>query len=184
MSSPAPKGTAWWLTPLRPGLIGLVALVVAVIVASRVLPAHSILIWASAGKQGLAASRSDLEITATIAGLIVLGAWILGSLAFAVTPAQHMLVPHAAYWKSGGRERVREMKHRYFIYLSRAIGITFWFLAAEVMVAVVSQKNGLLESPWLPVVVSALYIIGLLVFAVWVFADGFQPAEAKAAPRR
>lgn len=162
----------------------MVALVVALVVASRTLPPHSILIWASSGKEGLAASRSDLEITAVIAGFIVLGVWILASLVFAVMPAHHVLVPHAAYWKSGGRERVREMKHRYFIYLARAIGFTYWFLAAEVMVAVVSQRNGLLESPWLPVAVSALYIISLLVFAVWVFADGFQPVEVTAARRR
>jgi hypothetical protein len=157
---------------------------VALLIASRTLPLHTILIWSSSGRQGLAASRSDLQITALVAALIVLVVWLVAAALMAIIPARHVLVPHAAFWKSGGKDRVREMRHRLGVYLSRAIGFTFWFLAAEVMVAVVSQTNGLLESPWLPVVVSLLYIIALLVFAVWVFADGFQPPPVKAARRR
>ncbi|ROQ38384.1 hypothetical protein EDF46_2019 [Frondihabitans sp. PhB188] len=156
------------------------AVVVALLVASRQLPAHTILIWSSAGKKGLAASRSDLEIVVVITSLIVIGIWVVASAALAFMPARHILVPHAVYWKGGGRDRTRDMRHRFAIYVSRAIGITFWFLAAEVVAALVSQKNGLLESPWLPVIISILYIIALLVFAVWAFADGFQPPSRAA----
>lgn len=157
------------------------ALALAALIASKTLPTHTVVIWSAVGKRGLAASRSDFEIGVLIVGLVVFGIWVIAGLFLTVMPLRHVLVPHAAFWKSAGNGA--EMRHRYATYLSRAIGITYGFLAAEVVVAIVSQKNGLLEIPWLPVIVSLLYIVILLVFAVWVFADGFRPPQ-RPTPRR
>lgn len=180
-----PRGAAWWLSPLRPLLIGMAALAVAVIVASRVLPTHTIVIWAAVGQRALAVSRSDFQIVVLVVSLIVFAVWVVAGLFLTVMPLRHVLVPNAAYWKAQGHGR--EMRHRYATYLSRAIGITYWFIAVLVVVAMVSQRDGLLELPWLPVVVSLLYVVILLIFAVWVFADGFRPpprpTPQRAAPR-
>ncbi|BDZ49897.1 hypothetical protein GCM10025867_21380 [Frondihabitans sucicola] len=181
MNAQSTRGVAWWLSPLRPLLIGMAALAVATLVASKTLPVHTVVIWAAAGKRGLAASRSDFEVGVIIIGLVVFGVWVIAGLFLTVMPLRHVLVPHAVYWKAAGHGS--EMRHRYATYLSRAIGFTYWFIAVEVVVAVVSQKNGSLEVPWLPVVVSLLFIVILLVFAVWVFADGFRPPP-RPAPRK
>lgn len=180
-SQQPPRGVGWWLTPLRPLLLGMAALAVAAFVASKTLPEHTIVIWSAVGKRGLAASRSDFEIGILIIGLVVFAVWIVAGLFLTLMPTRHLLVPNAAYWKAPGR--TAEMRRRYAIYLSRAIGITYWFVAAEVVVAIVSQRNGLLEIPWFPVVVSLLFVVILLVFAVWVFADGFRPPQRQAAQR-
>lgn len=175
------RGVAWWLAPVRPLLIGLVALAVVMIVAARILPLHIVLVWAKAGRQGLAASRSDLEIIVAIVAAGVIVVWVVAGLFLSLVPLRHLLVPNAAYWKSSGHGG--EMRRRYATYLSRAIGFTYWFIAAEIVVAMVSQHNGLLETPWLPVAVSLLFVVILLVFAVWVFADGFRPPQRATAQR-
>lgn len=175
MNAQQKRGVAWWLTPLRPLVIGMAALGLVLLIAAKTLPLHTVVVWSSAGKSSLAASRSDLEIVVLISALGVFVLWIVAGLFFTVMPVRHVLVPNAAYWKSNGHGR--EMKHRYATYLSRAIGFTYWFIAAEVVVAIVSQHNTVLEIPWLPVIVSLLFIVILLVFSVWVFADGFRPPQ-------
>jgi hypothetical protein len=161
-------------------VIGMAGLALAALIASKTLPLHTIVIWASAGKANLAVSRSDFEIVVLIVGLILFAVWIVAGLFFTLVPVRHILVPNPLYWKTA--DRGREMKRRYATYLSRAIGFTYWFVAAEVLVATVSQGNSVLEVPWLPVVVSLLFVVILLVFAVWVFADGFRPPQRPARP--
>ncbi|ARC56363.1 hypothetical protein AS850_04645 [Frondihabitans sp. 762G35] len=175
------RGATWWLSPLRPVAIGVIAFAVALIVASRLLPAHTVVIWDSAGKRALDASSDDFTVGVLVAGFIVLAVWLVAGLVLTLVPARHVLVPHAAHWKSAGN--VPEMRHRFATYLGRAIGATYGFIAVEVLVAVVSQSTSALQTWWPPVVVSILFIVILLIFAVWVFSDGFRPPRQASARR-
>ncbi|GAA4670461.1 hypothetical protein GCM10025780_12350 [Frondihabitans cladoniiphilus] len=152
----------------------MVVLAIVFVVGLKTLPLHTILIWAGPHDRALAASSSDVEILVLIAGLVVLGLWLVTAGIMALVPVRHVLVPHSAYWKSGGRHP--EMRRRYAAYLGRAVGGTYVFIAAELLLGILSQKGSALETPWAPIVVSIAYIVGLLIFAVWVFTDGFRPA--------
>jgi uncharacterized membrane protein len=175
------RGATWWLSPLRPVGIGVIALAVALIIASQTLPGHTVVVWDSAGKRALDASRDDFTVGAVVAGFIVLAIWLVAGLLLTLVPARHVLVPHAAHWKRPGN--VPEMRHRFATYLGRAIGATYGFIAVEILVAVVSQSNAALQTWWPPVVVSILFIVILLIFAVWVFSDGFRPPRQAPARR-
>jgi uncharacterized membrane protein len=175
------RGVTWWLSPLRPVAIGIIAFAVALIVAAQTLPGHTVVIWDSAGKRALDASKEDFTVAVLVAGFAVLAVWLVAGLILTLMPARHVLVPHAAFWKSAGH--VPEMRHRFATYLGRAIGATYGVIAVEVVVAVASQNNAALEMWWPPVVVSVLFIVILLIFAVWVFSDGFRPPRQAAARR-
>lgn len=161
----------------------MVVFAVMLIIAANTLPDHTIVIWDATGKKALAAAREDFSIGVLISGLIVLAIYLVAAVLMAVTPRRHVLVPNAVYWKVPAR--VGEMRHRYATYLGRAIGMTYVFLAAEVTVTIVSQHNKALQVWWLPSLLSLLFVIALLIFAVWVFADGFRPPPRPATtPRR
>ncbi|RKR74690.1 hypothetical protein [Frondihabitans australicus] len=140
--------------------------------ASKALPLHTIVIWQSAGHKALAASRSDFEVGVLVTGAVVLFAYLVAAALMAVVPTRHVLVPHAAFWKAA--ENRAEMRRRYAVYLGRAFCFTYLFIAAEIVVAIVSQHNRALEVSWLPTVVSLVYVVLLLIYSVWVFADGFR----------
>lgn len=154
--------------------------------ASRALPLHTIVIWQSEGHKALAASRSDFQVGVLLAGAVVLLVYLIAAALMAIVPARHVLVPHAAYWKQPDHRG--EMRRRYAVYLGRAICFTYVFLALEIVVAIVSQKNAVLEVPWLPTIVSLGFVVLLLIYAVWVFVDGFRlprrPAAQRSAPAR
>ncbi len=156
----------------------------ALLVASRTLPVHTIVIWQSAGSKALAASRSDFEVGVLATGAVILVAYLVAAALMALVPTRHVLVPHAAYWKTPDHRA--EMRRRYAVYLGRAFCFTYVFIAVEIVVAIVSQSNRAFEVSWLPQVVSLLFVVVLLIYAVWVFADGFRvprrPAPAQRAP--
>jgi hypothetical protein len=155
------------------------------LILSRVLPLHAAVLWGEDGRRSLSASRSDLVLGSGIAVLIVLLVWIVASVIMALVPARHVLVPHAAFWKST-KPRIHEMRRRYALYFARVIALTLFFVSAELVVAIAGQKGGPLALWWVPAFVSLVYIVLLLVFAVWIFTDGFaQPAKtATQAPQR
>lgn len=144
----------------------------ALLVASKTLPLHTIVVWQGPGQKALAASRSDFEVGVLVAAAVVLVAYLVAAVLMAIVPTRHVLVPHAAYWKT--TEHRREMRRRYAVYLGRAFCFVYFFIAIEMVVAIVSQHNRALEEPWLPQAVSIAFIVLLLVYAVWVFADGFS----------
>lgn len=154
---------------------------VVLLIAARVLPVHTIVIWQSPGTRALAASRSDFEIGLLVTGGALLLVYLVVAAFLTLMPVRHVLVPHAAYWKTP--ERRGEMRHRYAQYLGRVIGSTYGFLAAEIVVAMVTQKNPSLQVWWLPSIISLVFVVILLVFAVWIFADGFRPPPAPPARR-
>ena len=158
-------------------MVALVVTGILLLIVSRVLPLHAAVLWGENGRRALSASRSDLVLGSGIAVLAILVLWVVASIVMVLVPARHVLVPHATFWKSS-KARVREMRHRYALYFSRVIALTLFFVSAELVVAIAGQQGGPLALWWVPAFVSLVYVVLLLVFAVWIFTDGFaQPAQ-------
>jgi hypothetical protein len=174
------------LRPAVPVAVALAGVLVGLAVASRLLPRRVVLVHLSeTGGAAFAASRSDLILLGLLLVVGIVLVWLVAAFFLAVTPARHLLVPHAAFWKRPAN-RV-EMRRRYARYLAVATSASLWFVAALFVLATVSQE-GPLAVWWLPAVISAAYVLFVLVGLVWVFTAGFTPTsstvtEAKAPAR-
>lgn len=163
------------LRPAVPVAVALVGVLVVLAVASRVLPRRVVLVHLSeTGGAAFAASRSDLGLLGLLLVVGIVLVWLVAAFFLAVTPARHLLVPHATFWKRPAN-RV-EMRRRYARYLAVATSASLWFVAVLFVLATVSQE-GPLAVWWLPAVISAAFVLFVLVGLVWVFTSGFTPSS-------
>ena len=169
------------LRPAVPVAVALVGVLVTLAVASRVLPGRVVMVHLSeTGGSAFAASRDDLVLLGAVLVVGIVVTWSVSSLFLAVTPARHVLVPRAAFWKNPANRA--EMRRRYQRYLAVATSASLWFVAALFVLALVSQ-GGPLAAWWLPAAVSAAFVLFVLGGLIWVFTVGFTPTPAGVAVR-
>ncbi|WP_423923287.1 hypothetical protein ACPEEZ_04630 [Frigoribacterium sp. 2-23] len=162
--------------PAVPMGIGTAAALVTLAVASRVLPGHVVLVHLEeTGGSALAASRDDVTLLGLIVVVLLVGGYLVSAAALAWTPARHVLVPHARYWKTPAHRR--GMRRRYATYLAVGVGGAQWFVAALFVLGMVSQ-SGALAVWWPPAALSVLFVLAILVGVIWVFTVGFTPPGA------
>ena len=141
--------------------MGLLAVLVALLVARSTLPRRVVLVQlAESGGSGLAASRSDLLL---VAGLVVVGlaiAWVVAAAAVLLTPARHLLVPHAAHWKAPSRRPV--LRARLLHHVSLGVAVVWWSLALQLVATVLAQRGGALAAWWIPAAISAVTVLVLI----------------------
>jgi hypothetical protein len=164
------------LRPAVPVAVALAGVLVALAVSSRLLPRRVVLVHLSdTGGAAFAASRGDLGLLGLLLVVGIVLVWLVAAFFLAVTPARHLLVPHAAFWKQPAHRP--EMRRRYARYLAVATSASLWFVAALFVLAIVSQE-GPLAVWWLPAVISTAYVLFVLVGLVWVFTAGFTPSSS------
>ena len=161
------------LRPAVPMAIGTAAALVALAVASRALPGHVVMIHLQeTGGSAFAASRDDITLLGLVVVVLLVGGYLVAATVLGLTPARHVLVPHADYWKTPSRRRA--MRRRFQTYLAVGVGATQWFVAALVVLAMVSQ-SGPLTLWWIPAAVSVVFVLAMLIGLIWVFTSGFTP---------
>ena len=100
-------------------------------VASRLLPRRVVLVHLSeTGGTAFAASRSDLGLLGLLLVVGIVLVWLVAAAFLAVTPARHLLVPHAAFWKQPANRA--EIRRTEFDALSVANAISARGLAGDV----------------------------------------------------
>ncbi|KPG87219.1 hypothetical protein AEQ27_02735, partial [Frigoribacterium sp. RIT-PI-h] len=167
--------------PAVPVAVALVGVVVALAVASRVLPGRVVMVHLSeTGGSAFAASRSDLVLLGAVLVVGIVVTWLVSALFLAVTPVRHVLVPHASFWKKPPSRA--EMRRRYARSLAVATSASLWFVAAVFVLAMVSQ-GGPLAAGWLPAAVWAAFVLFVLGGLIWVFTAGFTPTPTGVAAR-
>jgi len=167
------------LRPALPVAVALAGVLAALAVASRLLPRRVVLVHLSeTGGTAFAASRSDLGLLGLLLVVGIVLVWLVAAAFLAVTPARHLLVPHAAFWKQPANRA--EMRRRYARYLAVATSASLWFVAVLFVLAIVSQE-GPLAVWWLPAVISTAYVLFVLVGLVWVPTAGFTPTSSAGA---
>lgn len=154
--------------------MGLLAALVALLVARFALPGRVVLVHlADTGGSALAASRSDLLL---VAGLVVAGlavAWLVAAVLVLLTPARHLLVPHAEHWKAPGRRPV--LRARLLHHVSLGVAVTWWSLALQLVAAVVAQRGGPLSAWWIPAALSAVTVLVLVGGGLFLLLTAWTP---------
>lgn len=166
--------------------LALAAAALVLVTASQLLPDRVVVVHLRDGATGLAASRSDLVLTASslVVGLVL--AWLLTAASLAWTPVRHLLVPHPEHWKAAPHRR--ELRLRLARWAARALAAAVWFVTALVVLAIAGQGDGPLSAWWLPLLVSGVYLVVVLGGFAWAFGIGFRvdgsthPATSAARP--
>ena len=167
-----------WIRPAAPVGVAVMGLAVVVAVAATWLPLRVVVIRTTDGAGAAFASRSDLLLVAVAVAVVILIAYLVSAAALAWTPARHLLVPRASYWKHETRRR--ELRRRLASYLARGTAAGLWFVAALIVVALVGQSGGPGATWWIPLAVSLVYVVGMLVWLSWVLTGGFAPPRRSA----
>jgi len=167
-----------WIRPAAPVGVAVMGLAVVVAVAATWLPLRVVVIRTTDGAGAAFASRSDLLLVAVAVAVVILIAYLVSAAALAWTPARHLLVPRASYWKHETRRR--ELRRRLASHLARGTAAGLWFVAALIVVAFVGQFGGAVATWWIPLAVSVVYVVGMLVWLTWVLTGGFAPPRRSA----
>lgn len=159
--------------------MGLLAVLVALLVARAALPRRVVLVQlADSGGSALAASRSDLLL---VAGLVVVGlaiAWLVASVAVLLTPARHLLVPHAEHWKAPSRRPV--LRARLLRHVSLGVAVVWWSLALQLVATVLAQRGGPLAAWWIPAAISTVTVLVLVVGGLVLLLTAWSPTARSA----
>ena len=175
------------LRPARPAGVGLVAVLVALLLARATLPERVVLVHlADTGGSALAASRADLLL---LAGVLVVGlvvTWLVAAAAVLVVPVRHVPVPHGEHWKAPAHRR--ELRDRLLHHVSLGVGVVWWSLALQLVAAVLGQGDGPLAAWWIPAVISLatvlVLVVGGLVLLLTAWRPGASPRPARASSPR
>jgi hypothetical protein len=167
-----------WIRPAAPVGAAVAGLAATAVIASWWLPARVTIVRSPDGGGAAFASRDDLLLVSTAVAVVLVVAYLVSAAALAWTPARHLLVPRAAYWKHPTRRR--ELRRRLAVHLARGTAAALWFVAALILVALVGQRGGPVGSWWIPLGVSIIYVVGMLVWLTWVLTAGFAPLPGSA----
>ena len=175
------------LRPARPAGAGLLAVLVALLLARAALPERVVLVHlADTGGSALAASRADLLL---LAGVLVVGlvlTWLVAAAAVLVVPVRHVPVPHGEHWKAPAHRR--ELRDRLLHHVSLGVGVVWWSLALQLVAAVLGQGDGPFAAWWIPAAISLatvlVLVVGGLVLLLTAWRPGASPRPARASTPR
>ena len=133
---------------------------------------------AETGRAAFSASRDDLVL---VVGVVVVGlvlAWLVAAVLVAVTPARHLLVPHAEHWKAPSRRR--ELRRRLQHHVALGVGVVLGGTALQLVVTTLAQGDGPFAAWWLPAAASVLTVLVLVVGGLVLVTTAWTPGRAEA----